>query len=500
MKSVPMSHEVELKLLIPSNQRELAIRLCEQAAHGQAGQAQRLDNSYFDTPELELRQHDIGLRIRRAGEQLEQTLKLAGTTTGGLHSRPEYNVNVTEKTPDLSLYDESIWPESLPYMDLQRELIALFQTDFVRTRWQLASGEGQLEIAFDEGMVRANGHEQPICEIEIEVQGGEVADAFKLARRLITRTNAQVGYLSKAARGYLLAEKSQLQPRTRLDFVPLSSAATVASGLYQALAFALNEWQHNEACLLRQPDVHAVAGMANGMRLCRVVLQQLASHGVDTQDDLARLEPLLDQLGWLKRFEAFAELIADDGAYHLVLKEQQKLYDNIVDLQLHAAQLEVMQKLVTQHDYQLTVLELGELIQRAPQDEHMDTPMVIWAAQQLKQDWQNVADAFDVDEPLRAEQYLKLLPSLQSSLHLGYCVGYLFAAEDREQFRAPWLDMARGIREITALKLLRDSIKDTDDINQEKLLNWQQTQLESLLFALDTSRRAALKQEPYWIN
>jgi triphosphatase len=82
---------------------------------------------------------------------------------------------------------------------------------------------------------------------------------------------------------------------------------------------------------------------------------------------------------------------------------------------------------------------------------------------------------------------------------LGYCVGYLFDADDRESFRAPWQDMLRGIREIMALKLLREAIKDTDDINTDKLLSWQEVQLESLLYALERSRRAALKQEPYWI-
>jgi len=49
------------------------------------------------------------------------------------------------------------------------------------------------------------------------------------------------------------------------------------------------------------------------------------------------------------------------------------------------------------------------------------------------------------------------------------------------------------------LKLLREAIKDTDEINTEKLLGWQEIQLETLLYALERSRRSALKQEPYWV-
>ena len=118
----------------------------------------------------------------------------------------------------------------------------------------------------------------------------------------------------------------------------------------------------------------------------------------------------------------------------------------------------------------------------------------------MREDWQNVIDAFAKDGELKPEYYLKQLPLLQSSLQLGYCVGYLFDEEDRELFRAPWQDMVRGIREIMALKLLREAIKDNEDNQPDRLLNWQGVQLESLLYALEHSRKAALKQEPYWLN
>ncbi|HET8817326.1 MAG TPA: phosphate-binding protein, partial [Pseudidiomarina sp.] len=144
-------------------------------------------------------------------------------------------------------------------------------------------------------------------------------------------------------------------------------------------------------------------------------------------------------------------------------------------------------------------LELGELCFEQPRhDESMNAPLQQWATQRLREDWQVVAETFARDQEWRAEHYLKQLSPLQGSLQLGYCVGSIFPAEDREQFRAPWLDMVRGIREIMALKLLREAIKDTDEVNTEKLLAWQSIQLETLLFALEHSRRAALKQEPYW--
>lgn len=495
-----LSQEIELKLLVEPAKREAVLALCQQLAKEAQPSQLELSNAYFDTPDLQLRQHDIGLRIRRRDDQREQTVKLAGEVLGGMHSRPEYNVVVTQDQPDLTLFEEDIWPDEFPVFDVQRELTEIFRTDFTRHRWHIASGDGVIELVFDEGSIIANDKRRSICEIELEVQGGDVAQAYKLARRFITRVNARVGSLSKAARGYLLAEKSVLEPFTHAHFVRQQPNDDAGSGLYRALAYALQYWQHNDACLNEQPSVRAVAGITDGIRLSKVVLQQLALFEIDVSDHIVRLEQVLGHLGWLSRYDGLNELTAEDGAYHRALEQNQKLYDEILEQQEHAVQLELVINLSKRDDYQLTLFELGELCAQQPRHEQLtQLPLKQWAAQRLREDWQQVVEAFTRHEELRADQYLKLLPQLQSSLQLGYCVGYLFDADDRESFRAPWQDMLRGIREIMALKLLREAIKDTDDINTDKLLSWQEVQLESLLYALERSRRAALKQEPYWI-
>ncbi|CUA84366.1 Inorganic triphosphatase YgiF, contains CYTH and CHAD domains [Pseudidiomarina woesei] len=495
-----VSQEIELKLLVEPNQREAVLRLCQQLAKDSDSSTLELTNAYFDTDDLQLRQHDMGLRIRQRGDEREQTIKLAGQVLGGMHSRPEYNAVITSDTPDLTLFEEDIWPDEFPVFDIQRELVELFRTDFTRHRWKIPSGEGVIELVFDEGHIVANDQSRPICEIELEVQGGIAADAYKLARRFITRVNARVGSLSKAARGYLLAQKSVLEPFNHAHFVHQQPQDDVGTGLYRALAYALQYWQHNDACLAEQPNVRAVAGITDGIRLCKVVLQQLALFEIDVSDHIARLEQMLGHLGWLSRYDGLNELTAEDGAYHRALEQNQKLYEFIVEQQEHSVQLELVVSLSKRDDYQLTLFELGELCSEQPRHEQlMQVPLKQWATQRLREDWQQVLEAFTKHQEMRADHYLKLLPQLQSSLQLGYCVGYLFDADDRELFRAPWQDLMRGIREIMALKLLREAIKDTDEINTEKLLGWQEVQLESLLYALERSRRAALKQEPYWI-
>lgn len=496
-----MSQEIELKLLVDGASKEKIIELCQSFAKDAEQTIMELGNSYFDTADLRLRQHDMGLRIRQRGEEREQTIKLAGKVLGGMHSRPEYNTVITADTPDLTLFEEDIWPDDFPLFDINRELEEIFATNFTRHRWYIPSGEGRIELVYDEGVIQAGAEQRPLAEIEIEVQQGELADAYKIARRLVTRLNARMGSLSKAARGYLLAGKTVLEPFTHAHFVPQEANDDVGSGLYRALTYALQYWQHNDACLGEAPSVRAVAGITDGIRLSKVVLQQLATLEVDVSDHILRLEQMLGHLGWLSRYDGLTELTAEDGAYHRALKQYPKLYEAIQEQQEHAVQLELVQSLSIRDDYQLTLLELGALCQQQPRHEQVSQlPLRQWASQRLREDWQNVIDAFAKDGELKPEYYLKQLPLLQSSLQLGYCVGYLFDEQDRELFRAPWQDMVRGIREIMALKLLREAIKDNEDSQPERLLNWQSIQLETLLYALEHSRKAALKQEPYWLN
>ena len=74
-----------------------------------------------------------------------------------MHERPEYNVPTADMVPDLTLFDEDIWPDDFPVYDVQRDLQQLFVTDFKRHRWLLKSGAGVIEMVLDLGQVLAQG-------------------------------------------------------------------------------------------------------------------------------------------------------------------------------------------------------------------------------------------------------------------------------------------------------------------------------------------------------
>ena len=84
-----MAEEVELKLSLPQAAHRAFLR------HPLLKQAERLPtrklvNVYYDTPDLALQRKGIALRTRRQGRAWLQTVKCAGTASGGLAVRPEW--------------------------------------------------------------------------------------------------------------------------------------------------------------------------------------------------------------------------------------------------------------------------------------------------------------------------------------------------------------------------------------------------------------------------
>ncbi|GAM62621.1 adenylate cyclase [Vibrio ishigakensis] len=64
----------------------------------------------------------------------------------------------------------------------------------------------QVEVVFDQGEVVAGENTTPICEVELELKSGQTDALFTLARQLSEEGGVRLGNLSKAARGYRLAQ------------------------------------------------------------------------------------------------------------------------------------------------------------------------------------------------------------------------------------------------------------------------------------------------------
>jgi len=240
-----MSEETEIKFIVhPNVVASLAKRVS--AYGGTHYDPQHLINIYFDTEALELRGHGIGLRVRGINDRYEMTAKTAGKIVGGLHQHPEYNIPLPGPELDIGLLPADIWPHGLAVDALQQRLAPLFSTDYMREKWVITQGESEIEVAFDRGEVVAGAASEVICELEMELLSGNIADLLAFAKQVGADGGLRLGGLSKAARGYHLAAGSPAREVRALPLLRPAAKASVEQGLSEGLSLALAHWQYHE--------------------------------------------------------------------------------------------------------------------------------------------------------------------------------------------------------------------------------------------------------------
>ncbi len=260
-----MSVEIELKLqLTPKTARKLAGHPLLASI---VPQKQRLLNTYYDTPKLELHDKRIAVRFRKKGWQWLLTVKSAEPASGGLAMRSEWECQATPGVFDFAHVDL----ESLrAFLDEAKpRLEAIFTTDFRRQIWQVEFGESLIELALDRGSIESRGKSTPICEIELELLSGKVEDIFGLTRCLQQQLDLHPAIASKAERGYRLYREEAPAPfkakaaAINAEMTPVEAFRSIALG-------CLEHFQRNEQGLLD-------GGEAEFIHQARVALRRLRS-------------------------------------------------------------------------------------------------------------------------------------------------------------------------------------------------------------------------------
>lgn len=291
-----MTVEIELKFIATP---EAVAALPQQLAAwpNQHSAPQKLTNIYFETADNFLRSQDMGLRIRGFDDSYEMTIKTAGKVVGGLHQRPEYNVAIAAPELALERFPADIWPEGCDLAALQQALQPLFRTDFAREKWVVTYGESEIEVGLDQGEVRAGELSEALCEIELELQQGNTGDLLALANALAEHGGLRQGSLSKAARGYHLAQGDAARERRPLNVLKPAAKSSVEQGMIASFELALSHWQYHEELWLRG-DAQARRSVMEAIALIRqalVVFGGLVPRkaSADLRARLTALEPLL---------------------------------------------------------------------------------------------------------------------------------------------------------------------------------------------------------------
>ena len=245
-----MAQEIELKFIVNSDSVETLRQHLHTLTDEHVAPSQLL-NIYYETPDNWLRGHDMGLRIRGFDGKYEMTMKIAGRVIGGLHQRPEYNIPLEKAELDLARFPAEVWPDGTLPADLQAQTHPLFSTDFWREKWLVNVGDSRIEIGLDLGEVKAGEFAEPICELELELLSGDPADILTLARQLVTLSGLRQGSLSKAARGYHLAQGNVPRETRPTPVLQPAAKASVEQGFAAALELALSQWQYHEELWIR---------------------------------------------------------------------------------------------------------------------------------------------------------------------------------------------------------------------------------------------------------
>ena len=122
------------------------------------------------------------------------------------------------------------------------------------------------------------------------------------------------------------------------------------------------------------------------------------------------------------------------------------------------------------------------------------------AAVFLAQEWELVHQSLPFDSDLNYQDYLAQRFNLQHNLQVGLCVGEVFDESERLKFRAPWLDITHGVDQLLQFEPIKQLLRKDKLEDDGSIKKWLARKEESLLHAMEQSRKKALKLTPYWID
>ena len=301
-----MADETELKLHLPATTVEALMQ--RKPLVSTVARRQRLDAIYLDTADRLLQRNAMALRLRRTGHRWVQTLKSAGKAGGGLSVRGEWETPARMRGGrphvNLAALADTPLPALLAGRRGIRALVPVFRTRFTRDVRILTRGRSLIEVAIDRGRIetvnaRPRRHEE-LSEVEFELKQGHAEDLCALALRLIGRGRRALSLvplpLSKAERGYLLADDQKAAPlkaAARGFVAALAADQSAGTALRAIMAHGLSVLLANTEAMQRGPDDEYVHQARVALRRMRSALRLLDRK----HDDFP--EALADELRWV---------------------------------------------------------------------------------------------------------------------------------------------------------------------------------------------------------
>ena len=421
-----------------------------------------LRSIYFDTPDHRLRALGISLRLRSSdGGQWVQTVKAGNWVIDGIFDRKEFETSVATPQPNLAAISDRKVRRKIEHAVRTSSLGPLFETVVRRTTRMLHSEKGDLELALDEGVVRAGREEDKLCEAELELKAGSPIALLETAAFLFASGPVRLAHASKAERGYnlVLGRKDESIVPQRAVRPTLKGDENCADALSLFVASANAQIVANRRVVLETDDPEGAHQLRIGLRRLRSVLrafrplsdtsalggmEEFAQNLARTVGRLRDVDVLIEDIlapiaGKMNGEPGFADLRDGLVAYRAKIRDEVRQAlagEQWSKLQLHLAL------------WPRTIGERGSL----------QTPVRDFAASTLAKDWKKVSKLGAAIDSLSLEQRHEMRKALKKFRYTAEFFGSLYAEGK----------VARSVKE---LKKLQEIFGYINDVVTAKQLN-----------------------------
>lgn len=454
------SNEVELKLEIaPADVRLL---LAHPALAGVAGETAKLSSAYYDTAGGALRDSGYSLRIRSAGGRFVQTVKAKADGAAGLFDRPEWESDTDGPEIDFEALAETPLGELVKRGKLRKRLAPLFTSEVERRTWRLREGRGEIELVLDEGSIRSDSGEERLSEVEIELKRGAAGDLFALARSLSERVPLRIGVMTKAERGFALAE-GRLGRAVKAEPIAVVPEMSVAEAFAAIVHACLRHFRLNERLIQDRRDASALHQARVAMRRLRSAFSLFGTAIAD--DEYHRLREELrwftGELGDARNLDVFLKRLK--GAEAAIGRSEAKALRKRLEAAREAAYDRVLAALSSPRLRSLMLdlvawLELGDW---RGEGRPGGRPLPGFASDRLDRRWRKVKKAGKAIAALDPEPRHRLRIDIKK---LRYAVEFLAGLRTGREARARQEDF------VAALAAMQESLGDLNDMETARAL------------------------------
>jgi inorganic triphosphatase YgiF len=232
---------------------------------------------YFDTPEHDLHAAGVSLRLRRQDGGWQQTVKVDQHIEDGMSNPIELRTFVEKERPDIRKIPDKKVRRAVQKALSDSSLRPVFETVVQRTTRNINVQDSEIELAVDDGEVRAGNARQALREAELELKAGRAEGLLLAAEKLLDGHELKLSSRSKAERGYrlVLGKKDNSTEPEKARAARVCRKDSSRKALSSMLDSAVRQVLVNRRAVLESNDPEAAHQLRIGLRRLRAALRAL---------------------------------------------------------------------------------------------------------------------------------------------------------------------------------------------------------------------------------